>query len=356
MCVAGSSQVFFNTIMFKIKEQTSPLDTVTDPVAVSSYQYCVYGVTLQSDIPLALSTDGFGELARIELRTAPASSFFAAQRELPSEEDSGSWYRFGCLPDRSSYVRWDGVGEFLVSACGHQITARQFDEASPESFQVYLLGQALSFALVKCGFEPLHATTVVVNGEAVVLLGKSGFGKSSLAACFLEAGCRMLTDDLLVLKKFAGGFLAYPGPPRIKLFPKLGRRFLGNVSNGVAMNSGTQKLIFPLDRTRSSAVPVPLKAIYTLVPPREVFRKQPVRIETLSPRESFLELVKHTFNYRVVNPDRLERQFNETARVVSVMSVKKMSYPRVLTYLPAVRDAILADLNYPKREQAPCGN
>ena len=70
-------------------EQTSPLDTVTAPPAtVSSYQYFVYSVTLQSDIPLALSTDGFGELARIELRTAPASSFFAAQRELPSEEDS----------------------------------------------------------------------------------------------------------------------------------------------------------------------------------------------------------------------------------------------------------------------------
>jgi hypothetical protein len=338
------------------KEQTSPLDTVTDPVAVSSYQYCVYGVTLQSGIPLALSTDGSGELAQIELRTAPASYFSDAQRELPAEQDSGSWFKFVRLRDHSSYVRWEGLGEFLVSARGHLITARQFDAANPESFQVYLLGQALSFALVKCGFEPLHATTVVVNGEAVVFLGESGFGKSSLAACFLEAGCRMLTDDLLVLKKLAGGFLAYPGPPRIKLFPKLARRFLGNVSNGVAMNSETKKLIFPLGTIRRCEIPTPLKAVYTLASPREVFRKQPVRIETLSPRSSFLELVKNTFNYRVVNSDRLERQFNETAGVVSVAPVKKISYPRVLNHLPAVRDAILADLNSPKNEQASWGN
>jgi len=330
-------------------------DVNTDPMASSSSQYCVYGVTLHSDIPLALPTDGFGELARIELRTAPDSYFFDAQRELPPQDDPDSWYKFGRLRDHSSYVRLEGVGEFLVSARGHRITARQFEEADQESFQVYLLGQALSFALVKCGFEPLHATTVVVNDQAVVFLGESGFGKSSLAACFLEAGYCMLTDDLLILRKSAGGFLAYTGPPRIKLFPKLARRFLGNASsNGVAMNSGTQKLILPLDRTRSSAGPVPLRAIYALVLPRETFRTHSIRFRTLSPREGFLELVKNTFNYRVLDSGRLERQFNETARVVGAMPVKKVSYPRVLTRLPAVRDAILADLNSSTDEPSQC--
>jgi hypothetical protein len=336
------------------REHTTDLDT--DVVVSSSYQYCVYGVTLQSDIPLALPADGSGELARIELRTAPDSYFFDAQRELPPQNDPNSWYKFGRLRDHSSYVRWEGVGEFMVSARGHQITARQFEEADQESFQVYLLGQALSFALVKCGFEPLHATTVVVNGKAVVFLGESGFGKSSLAACFLAADHRMLTDDLLILKKFAGGLWAYPGPPRIKLFPKQARKFLGDASNGVAMNSGTQKLILPLDRTRSSDTPVPLKAIYTLAPPREVFRKQPIRFKTLSPRESFLELVKNTFNYRVLDTGRLERQFNETARMVSAMSVRKIFYARVLSQLPAVRDAILADLNSSPAEPGPCAD
>jgi hypothetical protein len=237
------------------KQQRSVLDT--DPAAESPQRYYVYGITLHSDIPLALPTDGSGELARIELRTAPAAYFSDAQRELPAEQDSGSWYRFGHLPDHSSYVRWEGVGEFLVSAGGHQITARQFDEASPESFQVYLLGQALSFALVKCGFEPLHATTVVVNGEAIAFLGESGSGKSTLAACFLEAGHGMLTDDLPILKKIAGVFMAYPGPPRIKLYPELARRFLGNASNGVAMNSETRKLILPLGM---SPAPAPLES------------------------------------------------------------------------------------------------
>ena len=52
---------------------------------------------------------------------------------------------------------------------------------------------------------------------AVAFLGDSGFGKSSLAAYLLSAGDRLVTDDLLLLQE-SEGFLAYPGPPRIKLF------------------------------------------------------------------------------------------------------------------------------------------
>jgi hypothetical protein len=247
------------------------------------------------------------------------------------------------------------VGEFLVSARGHQITARQFNEASPESFQVYLLGQALSFALVKCGLEPIHATTVVVNGEAVAFLGNSGMGKSTLAACFLDAGYGMLTDDLLILKPKSGVFMAYPGPPRIKLYPRLAIRFLGTASEGVAMNSESKKLVLPLDETRTSTSPTPLKALYTLAGPRQAAGKHPIRIQKLTARESFLELIKNTFNSRVVNPDRLERQFKQTSQVVSHMVVKKLSYPRVLARLPAVRDAILGDLNNIERRAA-CGD
>jgi hypothetical protein len=320
-----------------------------------TYRYYVYGITLYSEIELALPEHGRGDLDQIVLWTAPASHFREASRELRLQQLGGSWYQFGRLPDRSSYLRWQGVGEFLISADGHRITGRQFDDAQEESFQIYLLNQAISFALVKRGFEPLHATTVIVNGEAAVLLGDSGYGKSSLAACFLDAGHRLLTDDLLILQPLERGFLAYPGPPRIKLFPKLARRFLANATNGISMNSGTKKLIFPLNGN-GSVIPVPLKAIYALTPPRQVFRKQPIRMFALSPRESFLELVKNTFNYRIIDPDRVERQFRAMSRLVDVIGVTKISYPRVLAQLPAVRDAILADLNTASGEVAICEN
>jgi len=336
--------------------RSSALEALPDLEPVSAYRYFVYGITLHSEIPLALPEQGHGELGQIELHIAPASYFSEAARGRPLHPDSESFYQTKFLPDGATYVRWEGVGEFLISPDGRGITGRQFDEAHEESFQVYLLGQALSYALVKQGFEPLHATAIVIDGSAAVLLGSSGFGKSSLAACFLDAGHRLLTDDLLILLPSGRGVMAYPGPQRIKLFPQLARRFLQPASRGVAMNLGTKKLVLPLDRSRSSFAPVPLKGIYALLPPRSTVRRHAVRITALPPREGFLALVKNTFNYRIVNPARLERQFEAATRVASVMTVKKISYPRILGRLPAVRDALLADLNSTEDRQAVCGD
>ena len=307
--------------------------------------YGVYGITLRSEISLTLPEHEDRGLAEIELHTAPASFFTDVTRGVPLGKLLGSWYDFGSLPDRSSYARWPGVGEFFVSGDGCRIICRQFDVATAESFHVYLLGQALSFALVKKGFEPLHATVVVVEGEGVAFVGASGFGKSTLAARFLSAGHPVLTDDLLLLHPTNGRFLGYPGPPRIKLFPRTARRFLGRAASGVRMNPDTEKLILPLDRKQSYSKPVPLRAIYSLAGPREVFRKQRIRFDALSPRQAFFALVKNTFNPRIVDTDRLQRQFKQTAGLVSLVPVRKASFPRVISRLSSVRDAILCDLN-----------
>ena len=81
-----------------------------------------------------------------------------------------------------------------------------------------------------------------------------------------------------------------------------------------------------------------------------------VRISALPPRESFVALLKNIFHYRIVDPARLERQFDAAARVVSVLPVKNVSYLRILARLPVVRDALLADLNSADDWQAACGD
>src|SRR6267154_4212463 len=164
-------------------------ETGVDP----SFRYCVYGMVVVSDAPIALPLYSHGGLGQVECLSAPASAFATAMRGIEFDSRSDAWYRYAFLRDGSTYVRWDTVGEFLVSADGRRIVCRRADGSSDESFQVYMLGQALSFALVKQGFEPLHAKVVVVEGQAVAFLGGNAFGKSSLAACFLEAGYSLLT-------------------------------------------------------------------------------------------------------------------------------------------------------------------
>ena len=304
------------------------------------YNYGVYGVALHSEIPLCLARHSDTSLASVHIRRGSSEWFASATEGAELQQAPSSWYRYGQLADGSSYARWENVGEFLASADGKTVVCRQASEAPAESFHVYLLGQALSFALVHQGFEPLHATTIVVDGEALVFLGESGYGKSSLAACFLAAGHRILTDDLLLIRDGC----AYPGPPRLKLFPAMARKFLGDASGGVPMNTVTRKMIVPLSDSYVRTTPAPVRAIFALAPPRNVFRKQAVRIEALPPRDAFIELVRNTFNYRITAARRLERQFTEAARLAAAIPVRRLSHPRDINRLPAVRDAILNDV------------
>ncbi|MGH7782080.1 MAG: hypothetical protein ACREQR_19865 [Candidatus Binataceae bacterium] len=314
----------------------------------------MYGVAVRSDIPLALRPHDLGIGAAIEIRTESAGFFARATRGARFREGLPGWFKYACLDDLSSYARWKRLGEFLVSSDGRLVYCRKFRGAHSESFQVYLLQRALSFALVKLGLEPLHATAVIVDGNAIAFLGDSGFGKSSLAACFLAQGHELLTDDLLLLRHSGAGMRAYPGPPRIKLFPAIANRFLGDRAAGVPMNPETKKLVLPLLPKQLCSEPVPLKAIYVLEPPRESRRKQGIRLVPLVPRQAFLELLKNTFNYWHIPPDRLQRQFSEASRLANMVPFAKLCHSRVVRELPAVRDAILADVGNAGREAA-CG-
>lgn len=238
----------------------------------------------------------------------------------------------------SSVMIWANFWFPLMGCC---ILCAPDASATLESFQVYLLGQALSYALVKNGFEPLHATAIETNGEAAAFLGSSGYGKSTLAACFLAAGHELITDDLLLLKPGLQGLEAYPGPARIKLFPRVARRFFRKWDD-VAMNLFTQKRVIPF--SHSTVRPLLLRVIYCIAPPRENRCTRKIDIVPLSAREAFFSLVQHTFNNVLVDPGRLQRQIRENTRLVSSIPIKKLSYPRDLDQLPAVRAAILADV------------
>jgi Transglutaminase-like superfamily len=51
-----------------LQGRSSVLEASSDPGPVSAYRYFVYGITLHSEIPLALPEQGHGDLGRIELR------------------------------------------------------------------------------------------------------------------------------------------------------------------------------------------------------------------------------------------------------------------------------------------------
>jgi hypothetical protein len=303
-------------------------------------RYGVYGIRLTSDTALDLPPSRGVPLADVEIRSGTRDFFDQAILGVPLERRA-DWCWLARLPDQGVYVRWIGVGEYLVSADGHKIVWLRASDAPVESFQVYLLGQALSFALLKLSFEPLHGTAVVVAGGAIAILGDSGFGKSTLAAQFLASGASLLTDDLLLLRSMPEGVLAYPGPSRLKLFPNIAERFFPSASEGPPMNPLTEKQILPMENRHLD--PVLLRAIYVLSAPEDMSQASEIRIERLSDRQAFLALGANTFNLLLTDPERLQRQFQDAARWVEKVPIRSLSYPRSLARLPDVQRAVVED-------------
>jgi serine kinase of HPr protein (carbohydrate metabolism regulator) len=61
---------------------------------------------------------------------------------------------------------------------------------------------------------PIHATTVAIDGAAVLLLGPSGSGKSDLALRLIDRGATLVSDDYTLLTAHDGRLIAN-APPTI---------------------------------------------------------------------------------------------------------------------------------------------
>ena len=80
---------------------------------------------------------------------------------------------------------------------------------------------------IRLSSETLHASTVAIDGRAVLITGPSGSGKSDLALRLLDRGFALVSDDQTIVKK-SGTRLTASAPPTIR--GKLEVRGIGIVS------------------------------------------------------------------------------------------------------------------------------
>jgi hypothetical protein len=222
----------------------------------------------------------------------------------------------------------------------------------------WILGSVLGCAVSMRGLLNLHGSVVAIGDQAVALLGGPAAGKSTLAAAFVAAGHRLLSDDHVVLSHDGGRFCALPGPPRLRLWPEslslldLEAEHLPRVvgtygKRYVDLASGSSGAVIAGGRGKSAGghcdVPVPLAAVYVLAA-RDGARTG-AAVEPLSLSRASHELLRKRFLSVSLSTEHTAAQFRRLSSIAQQVPVRLLHRPEGLDTLPDVVRAIQADLD-----------
>jgi hypothetical protein len=211
--------------------------------------------------------------------------------------------------ERAGYLMWAlDHGRVLISPDGLELLC----EADPvnEDWASIIAAQALPLAATVRGLEVMHASGVVLDGEALLFAGPPGAGKSSLAAALVSDGAQLLSDDAVALQLQGNGrpLLAHAGSGVLQLRSVEQRRLTedGRARLGSPIRSFTGK-----HRYAAPSVPdaAPLAALFLL----ERSAERPA-VEPL-PAVNPFELIGSTFNLSVRTPARLQRQLDVASAI-----------------------------------------
>ena len=172
------------------------------------YFYRIYGLRVQSQIPFPeAQPEKPGEAdVRIVFGRVPEFLREAAKKGYGTWTDGflAAWFR----------VR-DGSGVYVEA--GKRIVVELAKEPQMTRLTSLLLSAGMALICLQRGELFFHGSALEIRGQAVLLCGESGAGKSTVAMELLQGGAGFLADDTVRVRPGPAGMLAEPSYPQQKL-------------------------------------------------------------------------------------------------------------------------------------------
>jgi hypothetical protein len=178
----------------------------------------------------------------------------------------------------------------------------------------------------------------------IAFLGESGRGKSTLAASLVTRGFRFFSDDILVLKQAKTGVVGVPGYFGFRLWDDVLPALFGKAQPSCAVSQLNSKRRLTRIPGMSPGISTARRvaALFVLAPPRA--KSETIRTTLLSARDRFVQLIRFTYLMDVTDKRGLRSEFDEIAKIVETVPMYSIEYPRQISHLRQVQDAILASL------------
>jgi hypothetical protein len=272
----------------------------------------------------------------------PSPSNWFMNWTLPGGEE---W--LSCAKTEGGYLlRFNELADFTIDRNGREIVCMPRSGIPEYTIQHLLLDQVIPLVINLRGGEALHASAILTSHGVVAFAGAAGSGKSTLAGSFLLSGHQHMSDDCLALLEKDQEIYAIPAYPGLRLWDDALSHLFGKNGAHESVSHYTDKRRVQLQKKLEAncTESQPLRRLYAIADPSETERKTEIMIERLSPRESFMALVRCAFRLDITDNKMLRRQFYFLERVVSTVSIRRLIFPRDFRLLPAIQEAILKDL------------
>lgn len=295
---------------------------------MTEYVYKAYGLEIHSDFKLSELIPKPPVENDVTIRLGKLDESFL-QAELNGGITRSAYGVTARASAEAVTFHWQGIGTALVRG-GHDVIIEPEAGIDELDLAPYINGSILAVLLHQRGFMVLHASAVVIDGQAVAFMGDKGSGKSTLAAFLQNRGHVLLTDDLVPVKFAADDAFAIPGFPRIRLWTDSVESMGVDPRTLPTINSFVNKLSYGCPDNFSSD-PVRLSRLYVLA------EEPGVCIEKLEPKESFIEIVKNCYLSRYTDAiGQTDSHFRNCATLAGLVPVYKLKRPHNFSSLPEV--------------------
>ncbi len=246
---------------------------------------------------------------------------------------SGKLYAWSGTEGSKHWIYWNKLARFVFDNQATFVTAYALPSAGHDLINEIYFHSILPLALHARGFEVLHASAVQAPGGVIAFCAASGVGKSSTAYALHRRGYSVWADDAVAFQMLDGSPLSVPVPFDLRLFPDQLTALKGQ-SFTTSARGAPERAAHPGPQSQ------PLRAICLLNRQNSLETELNIRLETLSQRAAFSELMPHAYTFERRNPTRTRKMLMNYLDLVSGVPIYRISYLSSLELLAGLLDEI----------------
>lgn len=298
----------------------------------------IYGVTIAAPFPVLGGRPVVGREPDIAVEVAEVRPFEPGDPRgtqlLDAVFDGARSYALG-RDGNTCHLRVNGFGDFELDQVTGALRCSLDPATDPGLLDVLLCGMVPALWLYLHDEVVLHAATVTFQDVTLAIVGRSGMGKSTLAALLCGEGATLVGDDVLCVRFKDRKALWRGRSPELRLRPQAVQ--VADAYLPLAPRRATADERLAVTPPATSHDSGPLGMVVVPLPTRD---GTGLSVRRLPPVEALTILAGFPRLSGWSDPSVVRRQFDGLAGIVNAVAVLEVRLPWGPPFLPGLLDTL----------------